>query len=317
MRQQTINSILLSIIVLLILGLTPYYAPAVKLLLRQNPYLTQDWRTGEQMDAQEPADPFTTNTTTPPANGDAAEIAEIHRLAQSVNLNWYNLARLSIVKGFFFTLFIGLGTGVLIIFAGLGLGVFLGSVGYVHRAQRLAAHIRTLIQATDIIPRYFIVIILIQFGRNLPEAWKFIFYLLVFTLVQLPEAAQIFELETRQICQKPYFTMAKTVGATVRRLLVNYILMLAQPKYIAQFLKYTLYTLFMESALSFLQIGFTLENFFRVKIYTLGYVLGLLLRENLSYGSFATAFPIALATILILGVVILLNMLLSRKRSYA
>jgi len=318
MHQRAMNSMLLGVIVLLILGLTPHYAPTVKLLPRENPYLTQDWRTGEELDALEPADPFATGTVTPSGNGDVADKnAKIQRLAQSVNLNWYNLARLSIVKGFFFTLFIGLGTAVLIIFSGLGLGVFLGSAGYVHRAQRLSSHIRMLLSATDIIPRYFIVIILVQFGRNLPEHWKFIFYMLVFTLVQLPEAAQIFELETRQICRKPFFTMAKTVGATVRRLLMNYILVLAQPKYIAQFLKYALYTLFMESALSFLQIGFTLENFFRFKVYTLGYVLGLLLRENLSYANFATAFPIALATLLILAVVILLNTLLSRKRSYA
>lgn len=317
MRQRTINSILLGIIVLLILGLTPYYAQRVKLLPRENPNLNQDWRTGEQAESVASDDPFAmVNSNQPIENGDLIGNAQVQQFARSVNLNWYNLSGLAILKGFFFTLFIALSTGLLIIFSGLGVGVFLGSVGYVHSAQRLTSHVRTLLSATDIIPRYFIVIILIQFGRNLPEIWKFIFYLLVFTLAQLPEAVQIFELETRQICRKPYFTMAKTVGATVRRLIRNYILVLAEPKYIAQFLKYALYTLFMESALSFLQIGFSLENFFRYKVYTLGYVLGRLLRENLNYGNFATGFPVFLCTALILGVVIFLNTLLSRKRAY-
>ncbi|MCF7796436.1 MAG: hypothetical protein K9N11_04355 [Lentisphaeria bacterium] len=320
MSQRSLNTIFLTVILLIIVGLTPHYAPRVKLLPRENPHLTQEWRSVENPLEVEPADPFAAPVPDDPfatSGPDLPANNAIQRYARSVNLNWYNMSKLAIVKGLFFTLFIGLGSAVLIILGGLVLGVFLGSTGYVHRWQRTTTHIRTLLNATDIIPRYFIVIILIQFGRNLPELWKFVYYLLVFAVVQLPEAVKIFELETRQICAKPFFTMARTVGATVRRLIGDYILVLAKPKYVSQFLKYVLYTLFMESALSFLQIGFTLENFFRYKVYTLGYILGRLLRENLTWSDFATGFPVLLATVLILGTVILINTFLARSRRYA
>ncbi|MCF7802154.1 MAG: ABC transporter permease subunit [Candidatus Marinimicrobia bacterium] len=319
MSQRALNTVFLAFVILLIVGLTPHYAPRVKLLPRENPHLIQEWRSIENPLQTEPDNPFPATPADDPfasPEGPATNTT-IQRHAQSVNLNWYNLSKLAILKGLFFTLFIGLGSATLIIFGGLVLGVFMGSTGYVHRAQRTAQHVRTLFNATDIIPRYFIVIILIQFGRNLPEVWKFIYYLLVFAVVQLPEAVKIFELETRQICAKPFFSMARTVGATVRRLIGDYILVLAKPKYVSQFLKYALYTLFMESALSFLQIGFTLENFFRYKVYTLGYILGRLLRENLTIADFATGFPVLLATALILGIVIILNAFLARRHHYA
>ncbi len=314
--QRTFNSLMIGVVLLFIVGLTPFYAPRVKLHSRDNPVLNQDWRNPEAGASPGANNPFAELAAKVPDNRTNSPGTAVARLAKSVNLNWYNLSKLAVLKGLFFTLFIGLGAGALIMLGGIVLGVFLGSLGYVHHAQRSVGHVHGFLKATDIIPRYFIVIILFQFGRNFPEAWKFITYLLVLAVVQLPEAAQIVELETRQVCQRPFFTMALTIGVTLRRLIRNYILTLSQPRYVTQFLKYVLYTLFVESALSFLQIGFTLDNFFRYKVYSLGYILGRLLRENLDYYNFPAGFPVVLITVLILIIVVSLNTVLARRGAY-
>lgn len=177
-----------------------------------------------------------------------------------------------ILKASIYSAAIGLISVIIILIIGLPAGIVLGLV----RKSRFRNYITSLtIAPFDVVPRFFLLAVLIRIFRFSPLYHSDIaflsIYILLLSFLHIPEFIKMISIYVEEIRKKSFYIIGEAIGISVWRKVIVYIFHNIRTKIVIESLRIFVSVIFLEAALSY--FGFTVPVKGDFYVITLGRVI--------------------------------------------